>query len=307
MCPTRIIYVIDDFTSAWRKNAYKDETNNQLPKLSPAPAPGDPFIDETGSTIAKCQRGLWNTVQSFVVRAIAGKATATASECSVAPQKTTAEPVAKPAVNPVAAKPATQAPVTKPATYSIQTPVAAKPATKAPVKPVVKPVAAKPVVKQVAAKPANTQKKYNSKSTRIPVWIPGIRLLYNPESRRHSEESDDMLVLLHTSPSRSAVRFGFASFEFRLTPATNTFSSSLPKIPRSEYRNKPAWIPQIRLVLVHKLKSRETRRVCFNCLGEVAGAGPDGWGVTPDPDRWRGAFPARRGAHCVAPLPAAPH
>ncbi|KAJ7431009.1 hypothetical protein B0H11DRAFT_1942273 [Mycena galericulata] len=35
--------------------------------------------------------------------------------------------------------------------------------------------------------------------------------------------------------------------------------------------------------------------VCFNCLGEVAGAGPDGWGVTPDPDRWRGAFPARRG------------
>jgi hypothetical protein len=84
-------------------------------KLAPAPAPGDPFVDETASTIAKCQRGLWDSVQEFVVRAVTGKkpaATATAAQCAL-PAKTPAKPAAKPAAKPVAK------PVAKPAVCSL--------------------------------------------------------------------------------------------------------------------------------------------------------------------------------------------
>ncbi|KAJ6559805.1 hypothetical protein B0H19DRAFT_1145830 [Mycena capillaripes] len=61
------------------------KAQSQVSKLSPAPAAGDPFVDETASTIAKCKRGLWERVQDFVVRATTGKPAATAAQCALKP------------------------------------------------------------------------------------------------------------------------------------------------------------------------------------------------------------------------------
>ncbi|KAJ7464259.1 hypothetical protein B0H11DRAFT_1922647 [Mycena galericulata] len=60
MYPTRIIYVIDDFTSAWRKNAYKDESKITILGLVTSPsgtesgrgiAVGLPTVPSTGTAV----------------------------------------------------------------------------------------------------------------------------------------------------------------------------------------------------------------------------------------------------------------
>ncbi|KAJ7199249.1 hypothetical protein GGX14DRAFT_536554 [Mycena pura] len=113
-------------------------TTTQAPKLAPAPAAGDPFVDETASTIAKCTRGLLDRVQDFVVRAVTGKPATTASQCALpAKPAASAKPAAKPAVTPAAK------PVAKPA---------AKPAAKPVAKPAAKPVA-KPAVRLFLSNP----------------------------------------------------------------------------------------------------------------------------------------------------------
>jgi len=69
--------------------------NAQAPKLSPAPAPGDPFIDETASTIAKCKRSPWEQVKDLVVRAVTGKKTTTTPAACALPTKAPAKTTAK--------------------------------------------------------------------------------------------------------------------------------------------------------------------------------------------------------------------
>ncbi|KAF7376374.1 Methyltransferase str2 [Mycena sanguinolenta] len=137
-------------------NSAISTSKTQAPKLAPAPAPGDPFVDETASTIAKCttRRGVWESVQDFVVRAVTGETVTTAAAACSVPAKTatkpTTQPVTKPAAVP-AAKP-TLAPAAKPAAAP-----AAKPAAAPAAKPVTAPVAEKPAAKPVAkpvAKPA---------------------------------------------------------------------------------------------------------------------------------------------------------
>ena len=59
----------------------------QAPKLAPAAAAGDPFVDETASTIAKCKRDLtiWERAADFVSRAVTGKKTTTAAAAAACP------------------------------------------------------------------------------------------------------------------------------------------------------------------------------------------------------------------------------
>ncbi|KAJ6499023.1 hypothetical protein C8R45DRAFT_101222 [Mycena sanguinolenta] len=79
-------------------NSAISTSKTQAPKLAPAPAPGDPFVDETASTIAKCttRRGVWDSVQDFVVRAVTGKTATTAAAACPLPAKTAAKTTAKP-------------------------------------------------------------------------------------------------------------------------------------------------------------------------------------------------------------------
>ncbi|KAK7005787.1 hypothetical protein R3P38DRAFT_3603684 [Favolaschia claudopus] len=142
-------------------------TTNQIPKLLPAQAAGDPFIDETASTIAKCTRGVWGSVQDFVVRAVTGKPPATAAQCTLpAKPATSAKPAAKPATS---AKPAAKPPV-KPAAKPSAKPAtkpAVKPATKPAVKPATKP-AAKPAAKPApAVKPVSKPVKKPAKKGKL--------------------------------------------------------------------------------------------------------------------------------------------
>ncbi|KAJ7041018.1 hypothetical protein C8F04DRAFT_1253519 [Mycena alexandri] len=83
------------------------------------PSTGRPLviINETDSTIARCRRsGLWNAIQSFVVRAVANAPAATAAQCPVSIKKPAATPAAKPVAQPTPAKPVVKpVPVTTPA------------------------------------------------------------------------------------------------------------------------------------------------------------------------------------------------
>ncbi|KAJ7072812.1 hypothetical protein C8F01DRAFT_972690 [Mycena amicta] len=65
------------------------KARGQVSKLDPAPAPGDPFIDQTASTIAKCttRRRLWGSFHDFVVRAVTGKPAATPASCPLPAKK----------------------------------------------------------------------------------------------------------------------------------------------------------------------------------------------------------------------------
>ncbi|KAJ6505831.1 hypothetical protein C8R47DRAFT_1209776 [Mycena vitilis] len=143
-------------------------TKKKAPTLTPAPAPGDPFVDQTASVIAKCKqtRGVWGTVQDIVVRAVTGKAAATAASCPLPATKPTATatsapakkpaataPANKPAVAP-AKKPTTAAPVKKPTTAPAKKPPTAPPAKKPAAAPAKKPTTAAPAKKPVAAAPA---------------------------------------------------------------------------------------------------------------------------------------------------------
>jgi histone H1/5 len=153
-------------------NAVIASANTQKAKLPPAPAAGDPFVDETASTIAKCKREVtfWGSARDFVVRAVTGKkpaaTAATGAACALPPPKTKATGAAATkatgATAATKAKPATAA-ATKGKTTTAtkaKTVAAKKPATKATAakttvakKPAVKKVAAKkPAVKKVAAK-----------------------------------------------------------------------------------------------------------------------------------------------------------
>ncbi|KAF7290356.1 DJ-1 protein-PfpI domain-containing protein [Mycena chlorophos] len=74
------------------------EAEKQVKQLAPAPTPGDPFVNESSSTIAKCttsKRSLWEQARDFVVRAATGKkATTSAAKCEL-PSKSTATAKAK--------------------------------------------------------------------------------------------------------------------------------------------------------------------------------------------------------------------
>ncbi|KAJ6559812.1 hypothetical protein B0H19DRAFT_1145845 [Mycena capillaripes] len=98
------------FQSRWdaEVSAAITKAQSQVSKLAPAPAAGDPFVDETASTIAKCKRGLWEKVQDLVVRATTGKPAATAAQCALKPA---AKPTAAAAKKPVAVKPVAKKPV----------------------------------------------------------------------------------------------------------------------------------------------------------------------------------------------------
>lgn len=179
------------FSTAYnaKVNAVIASAKSQKAKLPPAAAAGDPFVDETASTIAKCKREVtfWGSARDFVVRAVTGKkpaaTTATGAACALPPPKTNATGAAATKATGAAAatkaKPATTAATkgktasatkaktaaaakgktaTKPTTAkktAAKTTVAKKPAVKkvAAKKPAVKKVAAKkPAVKKVAAK-----------------------------------------------------------------------------------------------------------------------------------------------------------
>ncbi|KAL0569144.1 hypothetical protein V5O48_012832 [Marasmius crinis-equi] len=74
-------------------------------KLPAAPAQGDIFVDETDSTIARCQRrrSLWLQVRDYVVSRATGKKTTAAAACTIPPKKTTGKTTTP-------AQPAKQAP-----------------------------------------------------------------------------------------------------------------------------------------------------------------------------------------------------
>ncbi|KAL0569143.1 hypothetical protein V5O48_012831 [Marasmius crinis-equi] len=74
-------------------------------KLPAAPAQGDIFVDETASTIARCQRrrSLWLQVRDYVVSRVTGKKTTAAAACTLPPKKTTGKTTTP-------AQPAKQAP-----------------------------------------------------------------------------------------------------------------------------------------------------------------------------------------------------
>jgi hypothetical protein len=139
-------------------------------RLLAAPAPGDPFVDETASTIARCQRKrtMWEEAKALVVRVTTGKKTPPpATSCALPAKSTKTTKTSTSAVGKATGKTTpkstgkvtpkkatkTTAKVTKSSKTAAKK-TAAKTTAKAPVKKTApkKTVAKKPVAKKTAAK-----------------------------------------------------------------------------------------------------------------------------------------------------------